>query len=224
MQGPTEVASKSRPRPSRDPLSRERIARAALELADSEGIDAFSMRRLAAALGAGTMTLYGHFGDKQELLNAVVAVAVADQPLPEFSGTWREQAHQLAAYLRQTFARHPCVVEIWARQPVVGAGALRGPEAGMRILDDAGFEPEEAAKSFRLLITYIFGFALFSAPRSGPRAQERTRQALASLSPETHPHLSEAAGPFSQAMASDDAFSYGLDRILDGLELRLGAD
>src|SRR5687768_4559806 len=131
MQGSTRVASRSRTRPGRDPLTRERIASAALELADRDGIERFSMRRLAATLGAGTMTLYGHFGDKQELLNAVVAVAVADQPLPEFSGTWREQAHQLAGSLRQTFARHPCVVDIWVRQPVVGPGALHGPEAGM---------------------------------------------------------------------------------------------
>ena len=59
----------------------------------------------------------------------------------------------------------------------------------MRILDDAGFEPEEAAKAFRLVVTYIFGFALFSAPRSPPRARESTRQALAGLPAETHPHL-----------------------------------
>ncbi len=223
MQGRTGVPSKSRTRAARAPLSRERIARAALDLGDVEGIDALSMRRLAAELGAGTMTLYGHFGDKQELLNAIVAAAAAEQPLPEFSGTWREQAHQLAAHIRQMFARHPCVVDIWARQPVVGAGALRGPEAGMRILDEAGFEPDEAAKAFRLVVTYIFGFALFSAPRSKPRARESTRRALADLPAETHPHLSEAAGAFSEAMASDEAFAYGLDRILDGLEMRLAA-
>src|SRR5687768_720447 len=131
MQGPTRVASKSRQRPARAPLTRERIARAGLELADRDGIDALSMRRLAAELGAGTMTLYGHFGDKQELLNAIVSAAGEDPMLPEFSGGLREQVHQLAAYSRERFARHPCLIDIWARQPVVGAAALRGPEAGM---------------------------------------------------------------------------------------------
>ncbi len=212
---------RQRRRPERSPLTRERIAQAALELADREGLGALSMRRLAAELGAGTMTLYGHFGDKQELLNAVVAAAAADTPLPPFAGSWREQVHQIAAYSRQIFARHPSVVDIWARQPVVGAGALRGPEEGMRILEQAGFDAEEATKAFRLLVTYIFGFALFSAPRSRPDARESTRAALEGLSPATHPHLSEAAGAFSEAMGSDEAFTYGLDRILDGLEGRL---
>ena len=216
--------SQKRGRPSRAPLSRERIARAALDLADREGIEALSMRRLATELDAGTMTLYGHFGDKQELLNALVAAAAAELELPRLSGSWRDKTHQLAAYSRAMFARHPSVVEIWARQPVVGASALRGPEAGMKTLEDAGFDPEEAAKAFRLVVTYIFGFALFSAPRSKPEALEATRRALDDLPADTHPHLHDAAGEFSEAMASDEAFTYGLDRILDGLELRLKGD
>ena len=91
----------------------------------------------------------------------------------------------------------------------------------MKNLEDAGFDPEEAAKAFRLVVTYIFGFALFSAPRSQPEAVESTRRALAELPADTHPRLHDAAGDFSEAMASDEAFTYGLDRILDGLELRL---
>jgi AcrR family transcriptional regulator len=204
-------------------LSRDRIARAGLELADRDGVDALSMRRLADELGSGTMTLYGHFTDKRELLDAVVETAVAELELPRFEGSWRDQIRQLGAYTRELFARHPGVVEIWARQPVLAAGTLHGVEAGMRILEEAGFEAEEAAKAFRLLVTYTFGFELFSGARSTRGASESARAALAELPPESHPRLSEAAGTFSAAMGSEEAFAYGLDRILDGLEASLAA-
>ena len=205
----------------RVPLSRDRIATAGLELADREGVDALSMRRLADELGAGTMTLYWHFTDKRELLDAVIGTAVAGLKLPRFEGSWRDQIRQLAAYSRELLARHPSVLEIWARQPVLAADTLGGVEAGLRILEEAGFDPEEAVKAFRLLVTYTFGFELFSEPRSKRATRESARAALRKLPPEGYPHLSETAGPFAAAMGSEEAFAYGLDRILDGLEASL---
>lgn len=205
----------------RVPLSRERIAKAGLELADREGVDGLSMRRLAERLGVGTMTLYGHFRDKQELLDAVNDAAVAEAEVPRLRGSWRQRIHQLIAHSRELFARHPCVVEIWARQPVLGTGALRWVEAGLETLEGAGFEPEDAVKAFRLLVVYTYGFTLFSRPRSDAIAHESTRAALASLPEELYPRLREAAGPFAAAMAGEDAFAFGLDRILDGFEASL---
>jgi AcrR family transcriptional regulator len=208
---------------NRRPLSPERIAAAGLELADRDGVEALSMRRLADELGAGTMTLYGHFRDKRELLDAVIDAAVAESELPRLEGSLRDQVRQFATYSGELFARHPSVVEIWARQPVLGPASLRNVEAGVRILEEAGFEPEEAVKAFRLLVTYIFGFALFSMPRSAPGEREGTRTALASLPPEEYARLRETAGPFSGAMVGDETFAYGLERILDGLEASLAA-
>jgi hypothetical protein len=153
----------------------------------------------------------------------VIDAAVADSELPPFEGTWRDQVRQFAAYSDELFARHPSVVEIWARQPVLGRTSLRNVEAGVRILVAAGFEPEEAVKAFRLLVTYIFGFALFSMPRSAPGARESTRSALGSLPVEDYARLRETAEPFSGAMVGDEAFAYGLERILDGLEASLEA-
>jgi AcrR family transcriptional regulator len=169
------------------------------------------------------MTLYGHFRDKRELLDAVIDAAVTDTELPRFEGSWRDQVRQFAAYSEQLFARHPSVVDIWARQPVLGQASLRNVEAGVGILVAAGFEPEEAVKAFRLLVTYTFGFALFNMPRSAPGEREAARAALGSLPPEEYARLRETAGPFSGAMAGDDTFAYGLERILDGLEASLAA-
>ncbi len=208
------------PRPA---LTRERIARAALELVDREGLDAFSMRRLAGELDAGTMTLYGHFADKRELLDAVIDVAVAERELPKLTGTWREQARQLILHTREMLRRHPGVVEIWSRQPVVGAVGLRWVEAALEALEAAGFQTAEAVKAFRLLVTYTYGFAFFSAARSGSMDRANVRAALEALPVEQFPHLSGAADVFAEAMGGEDAFRYGLERILDGLEASLDA-
>ena len=218
------TSTKQQRRTERVPLSRERIARAGLEIADREGIDGLSMRRLADELNAGTMTLYWHFGDKEELLDAIIDVATNEQEVPELAGSWRDQVKQLIGYLREIHVRHPSVVEIWARQPVLGAGGLRGPEAGLQILRDAGFGIEGAVNAFRLLITYVHAFSLFSLVRSRPDARHRTRVALASLPPDRYPRLTEAADVFASAMGSGEAFSEGLERILDGLEVSLAAE
>ena len=208
-------------RSERRPLSRERIARAGLELADREGVEGLTMRRLAQKLGAGTMTLYGHFRDKRELLDAINDAAATERELPPLRGSWRERIHQLVAHTREVFARHPSVVEIWARQPVLGTASLRGVEAGLQVLQDAGFKPDEAVMAFRLLVIYTYAFTWFGLPRADATAREATRAALAALPPEHYPRLREAAGAFATAMASEEAFAYGLDRILDGLEASL---
>jgi AcrR family transcriptional regulator len=189
-------------------------------MADRDGVDRLSMRRLADALGAGTMTLYGHFNSKDELLDAALDVAAAEKDLPRFEGSWRDQIHQLVEHAHALHQRHPSVVDIWARQPVLGRVGLRWPEAGLRILESAGFAPEEAVVAFRLLANYTWGFALFSRPRSGP-GRDSTSAALAELPPDAFPRLRNAAHLFAGAMGSEESFVYGLGRILDGLQAKL---
>ncbi len=204
------------------PLSPERIARAALALADRVGVEGLSMRRLADELGAGTMTLYGHFKNKQELLDAVLDMAASEKDLPELTGSWREQIRQLVRHARELQERHPSVIDIWAQQPVLGRVGLRWPEMGLRILEEAGFDADESVIAFRLLATYTWGFALSSAPRTG-EGRAAAQATLASLPADAFPRLRRAATDFAGAMGSDESFEYGLERILDGLEARLSA-
>ena len=205
-------------------LSRERIAAAALELVDREGIDALTMRRLGRELGVGAMTLYGYFADKEELVAAVLDRASADGPAIPVEGPWRERLRALMFGIRETLVRHPSGVELRLRRPILSRGALRVTETGLQILDEAGFPPAEAARAYRTLFVYVFGFASFNPRGSGEEVKRETLAVLRALDPEAYPRLSGAAVEAVETMAGEDEqFAYGLDRLLDGLEASLGA-
>jgi len=218
------VPQPSPPTARRARLSREDVAAAALAVLDREGFDSLSMRRVAQELGVGTMTLYGYFRDKSELLDAVMDAAVGERPPAAVGGGgWREQLEALVLTARDNLLRHPGLVQIRVRQPVLRPEALRFAEAGMRILGEAGFEPAEAARAFRLLFTYTFGFAAFSPPDAAGEHRAAARVAIASLPPEHYPALTAAAEEAAAAMGGEEAFRYGLETVLDGLEARLGS-
>jgi AcrR family transcriptional regulator len=222
MQLTTVSPSAKRPtavgRPRR--LRRAQIAAVALEIVDRDGLDRLSMRRVAEALGVGTMTLYGYFRDKDELLDAVVDAAVGHER-PTLSGSWREQLRQLARVAHQNLTAHPALVEIRFGQPVLRPEALRFGEAGMGILRAAGFASHEAARAFRLLFTYTLGFAGLSPVARLDEARQQAGVAIAGLAADEYPNLRETAAEFSAAIGGQDAFEYGLERILDGLEASL---
>ena len=205
----------------RGELSREQIVDAALAFIDRHGVDELSMRRLAAELGAGTMTIYGYFRDKDELLDAVVDAISARAPLPELRGSWREQLRQLALLFSVNLSEHPGLVRLRLERPILTPGALRITEEGMRILEDAGFDPREAARAFRTVFVYTFGSAAFNPPGRVADAQRAVRMAAAALPPEDYPRLVGAVEEMVEVMDPGAQFERGLDLILDGLERRL---
>ena len=216
-QGGTTLPARAEERPA---LSRDRVAEAALELIDAEGPGALSMRRLAGELGVGTMTLYHYFPSKSELLDAVLDAGFAGLEPPQVRGSWRDQLAALSRAARAVLSRHPGLAQVRATQPILRPDAMRSGEAGLRILEDAGFERQEAVKAFRLLFTYTLGFALVSPAAAEEAARTAAREALAALPAEYFPRLSSAVDEAAEAMAGDAVFEYGLARILDGLEAR----
>ncbi len=199
-------------------MSREQIAEAALELVDREGLDALTMQRLAEQLGIGTMTVYGYFRSKDELLDAIVDAAVGDAQLPARTGPWREQLSELVHFAHQRLVAHPALVALRLRGPVLRPEALRFGEAVLDILYDAGFESAEAALSFRLLFTYLLGYAALSPSDTTEEQRRQAAAAIAQLPEDMYPNLKRAADEASRAMAGEEAFAFGLERILDGLE------
>src|SRR4051812_32904571 len=192
--------------------SREAIARAALGLVDREGLEALSMRRLAAELEMGTMTLYGYFRTKDELLEAVVEEAAAWRRLPNAGGTWEERLRALARGMRQALGRHPSLIQVRLRRPIAGPRSFRGTEAGLRALLDAGFDRAEAARAFRVVFLYVFGFVAFSDRDAEVTDERRRAQAAmaATLPPGDFPLLSGMGGEMAQTMGGDEQFEYGL--------------
>src|SRR5436305_4757600 len=122
----TTTKPKPRTPAPRPRLSREELAQAALAFLDTHGLEGLSMRRLAAALDVGTMTLYGYFRSKDELLDAAVDAAVADiRPAPPNAGPWQHRLRATMRRTRDTLSRHPALVQLRVQLPVLRPEALR---------------------------------------------------------------------------------------------------
>lgn len=179
------------------------------------------MRRLAVEAGIPTATLYGYFRDKDELVDAVIDLAARRSPLPEVTGDWRAQLGELMRWLRRGLARHPDLVKVRLERPILTQGALRLTEIGMGILLEAGFPRPEAARAYQLLFVFTFGSAAFG-PHSDPKEHERmVRATYTLLPPEDYPVLSSSIPEAAAAMAGEEQFEFGLERLLDGLETSL---
>ena len=219
------MTEKTPPRRGRRQLfSITQIAEVALSIADREGIDAVTMQRVASELGTAPMTLYGYVASKDELLDAVLDFAVADAgrtPATSDRADWRAELRNLVRYGYRNLNRHPAIVEIRLRRPILRPEALRFGERAMRILLGAGMPPDEAAAAFRTIYTYLFGFAAVSPQRQEKQNRKAAAAAIADLDPERYPALREHRTVFSQAMSGRAAFDNGLEILLDGIADRL---
>ena len=218
--GRSADAAPARPR-GRNRLDPEQVARTALALADREGLDSLSMRRLADEVGVGTMTLYGHFRSKDDLLDAMIDAAYAEFEVPPPTDSFREGIREIVVAARGVMIRHPSMVEIRSSQPIVTRRALEVTEIGMRILMKAGFDRQEAAHAFRVLFDYVFGYALVNPWAPSEEVRRTAHSGLVALPPDEFPALTSAAAEIAESVGGDRQFDYGLDRIIDGLEARL---
>jgi AcrR family transcriptional regulator len=209
------------------PLSRELIVEAAIGLADSEGLEAVSLRRVGAALTAGPMRLYGYVSTKEELLSvmvdAVYGELVALGPLPV---TWREALQALAHRTRSATLRHPWFADIMANRPTLGPNAMAHLEACLSVLDASPqFKHIDAVmQAVKTVNAYVLG-----AVRS--EISER-RMDLARWHAASGPYIEKLVATgrfpmFAKVMreahhpAAEVVFEAGLSCVLDGLAARL---
>jgi AcrR family transcriptional regulator len=213
--------STSTPTRRRRSLSPRRVTEAALELAREGGVDAITMRRLAHRLDVGTMTLYGYFRNKDELIDAMTDAVTEDANIAVGEGSWREQLGELLRGIRRALDEHPVGVEIRRRRPILSPSALRVSEAGLQILERAGFGRADAARAYRTLWLYVFGFAAFNSPEDPADLKRHVRGALAALPLDEYPLLTSGVDEAVSAMAGNEQFEFGLDLLLDGIEAKL---
>jgi AcrR family transcriptional regulator len=133
----------------------------AVALADAEGVEAVSMRKVAAALEVGTASLYGYVDSKDELYDLMIDwVEGEDGPPPPLSGDWRGDLSRLAHRIRGSILRHPWMASITAGRPDFGPNSLAWNEYGLAAMDDLGLTIDEMLIASEVLQAFVRGFAL----------------------------------------------------------------
>lgn len=203
-------------------LHRAQVIAEAMRLADAEGVEGLSMRKLASSLGAGAMSLYHYVANKSELLDAMADVVFAEIDLPE-GDDWRAALRRRSTSARAVLARHPWAVGVLESRVSPGPENLRHREAVTACLRRAGFSPVMATHANWLLDSYVYGFALQEATLPFASADDLSDMTeavyLPQLPQDRFPYLHESAAALMEAgFDPAEQFAFGLDLILDGLE------
>jgi len=197
-------------------LTREAIVRAAVALADRDGLDAVSIRRVAAELGARPMSLYSHIAAKDDLLDLMIDAVVGEVVLDgEPPGDWREALRQIAQRSHAAFVAHPWMLEASGRRGALGPSALRHAEQLLAAVAPLALGARDAWAVAGLLNDYTLGHAL----RVAHAAAGSSRGRYPAIDAETFPHLAGALA--AGGLDRDEAtFAAGLEAVLDGIERR----
>jgi AcrR family transcriptional regulator len=214
--------------PTRVPLSRERVLRAARAIADAGGIGALTIRSLAEALEVKPMSVYHHVANKDEILDGVVDLVFSEIELPSVGGDWRYEMAKRASSVRQALRRHPWAIGLLESRSTPGGANLRHHDAVLGTLRGAGFSLAMTAHAYALIDSYVYGFALQEAslPFQGPETlNEIAEPMMKQFAAGDYPHfVAMATGYYLQPDYDfGDEFTFGLGLILDALTRSLQA-
>jgi AcrR family transcriptional regulator len=204
----------------RVPLSRERVLRGAVAVADAAGIAALTMRSLASELGVKPMSLYHYVASKDEILDGIVDLVFSEIDLPSAGGDWRSQMSRRAISARRALRRHPWAIGLLESRANPGPATLRHHDATLATLRSAGFSVVMTAHAYALLDSYIYGFALQEASLPfNPETVTEATEAIMQQFTSQYPHLTEMATEHILRPGYDfgDEFEIGLGMILDAL-------
>ena len=207
----------------REPLSRERLLRGAIAVADADGIGALTMRSLAHKVGVKPMTLYHHIANKDEILDSIVDIVFSEIELPTLSSDWRSAIRDRTHSTRAALRRHPWATSMMQSRTKPGPATLRHHDWVIGTFRRAGFSWELTAHAFSLVDAYLYGFALqeqtmpFDTPEQVPEIAEAM---MAQISSEAYPHLTGFTVEHVLKPGYDygKEFGYGFDVVLDALE------
>jgi len=213
---------------ARHALNADAIVEAALRIADDDGLDAVSMRRIAAELRVGTMSLYHHVGDKDELVELMTDAISAELLVPgEILGDWRAGLRAIAQRTRAMFERHPWLIDTAGRRPLVTPNQLRHIEQSIAVVAELDVERDIAIAMVMAVDDYTIGH-VFRRSRFGdgdrPAATDADRaRVLELLDTGEFPRLAEVYRTEPDLAPPADTFDRGLEWIFDGMQTVLDA-
>ena len=215
----------TQPQPTDDrrlPLTRERVLRAAIGLADAGGIEGLSMRRLAQELGVEAMSLYYHVANKNDILNGIVDQVVSEFELPAVRADWKIAIRTTAVSAHEVLVRHPWAASLVLSGTGLSKARLRYMDAILGSLRRAGFSADMTDHAYHALDSHIMGFTLWQVGMNLGSEDDLKAMAgefLAQLSVEEFPYLAEHVEQHLKPRTDDvSEFEFGLGLILDGLE------
>ena len=207
----------------RSPLSRKRVLRAAMVLADMGGIESLTMRRLGQDLRVEAMSLYNHVTDKEDILDGIADLVFSEIAVPSDRADWKIAMRLRAISAREALLRHPWARSLMQSRTKPGPATLRHHDSVIGTLREAGFTIEMAAHAFSVIDSYIYGFAQQQQNLTYNTSEEAAQVAesiLQQIPADEYPHLAEMITEHAIKPGYDyaDEFEFGLELILNGLE------
>jgi len=215
-------------RPHREPLSRDRIIRAALRIMDEEGLDAVTMRRVGRELGVEAMSLYNHVRGKEDVLDGIIQGVLREFRITR-GADWTESTRLAAREFRRLLVAHPSVMKLMIQRdkPFTNADSLQVYEYIFELLHEAGLSGADSGQAFHVFGGYILGAVTLELGLmvGGPSddAHEQGHQEMAQLIALADlPRLREVM-PYLIDCDMDQQFEFGLDLLIEGLRSRVAA-
>src|SRR5262252_3877618 len=190
------MAIRTRREARRAPLSRERVLRKALVLADKGGLEALTMRQLGRALGVEAMSLYNHVANKEDVLDGLIDLVFSEIDLPCDEWDWKTAMRQRAISAREVLGRHRWATGLMESRTHPGPANLRHHDSVLRCLREAGFSLPLAAHAYSLLDSYVYGFALQQATLPFDTGEEAAAMAaglMQQFAAGQYPYMTEIA-------------------------------
>lgn len=207
---------------ARTPLSRERVIRTAVAVADEKGSAALTMRAIAEPLGVEAMSLYHHVAGREDILDGMVDAVFGEIDLPPRDTDWQSAMRHRAVSARAALRRHPWAIGLMDSRSQPGPATLRHHDAVIGALRAGGFSVPMTAHAVSLIDSYLYGFVLqeLSLPFRGEAELDEVAGAILREMPaDAYPHLTELATEHVLKPGYDyaDEFAFGLTLILDAL-------
>ncbi|HMI91787.1 MAG TPA: TetR/AcrR family transcriptional regulator C-terminal domain-containing protein [Polyangiales bacterium] len=216
------MAKKSTKKPARRaPLSRERVLRAALQMADKDGLESLSMRRLAQALKVEAMSLYNHVANKEQILDGLVELVVGEIDLPAIGGDWRRELRARACSAHAVLMHHPWATMLLVARMNIGPNMLRYIDATIGCLREAGFSYPMADHAWTAIDAYVYGFTLqkLNFPLEPSEYVSAGKQFLPLIPVEQFPYMHGMSMEVIEGRHDGmHHLELGIDLLLDGLE------